>query len=90
LWRGDRPEAANHFTDDDLVAVSLLGIVLDAEAAIAILENGAEELNGLVVKVPNGVSLWEVDRAVVDDGSDADRLWSRLTEIRDVGPVTAE
>jgi hypothetical protein len=86
---GDRPETANHFTGDDLVAVSMLGIVFDAEAAIAILETDAEELNSLLVNVPNGVSLWEVDRAVVDDGSDADRLWNRLTDIREVGPVTA-
>jgi Family of unknown function (DUF6308) len=67
----------------------MLGIVFDAEAAVAILDDRAKELNGLLAKVPNRVSLWEVDRAVVDDGSDADQLWHRLITIGKVGPVAA-
>jgi hypothetical protein len=86
---GDRSEVADRFTADDLVAVSMLGVEIHPQAAIAILETQATELNGLLAEIPNHVDLWDVPEAVVTDNSPADRLWHSLVAIHGIGPVIA-
>jgi hypothetical protein len=86
---GDRAEAANQFTADDLVAVSMLGVTVHAEAALDILEHHATEFNGLLARIPTNVDLWDVPPKVVDTGSAADMLWHRLDDVAGVGWVIA-
>ena len=86
---GDRPEIANTFTAEDIVAVSLLSVNIPGNAALAILEEHAEELNEHLSHLPVGVDLWAAPRQVVKPGSHADQLWQLLVEISDIGWVTA-
>jgi hypothetical protein len=86
---GSHPDIAHRFTADDLVAVSMLGVDIHPKAAIAILVDQADDLNGLLREIPNDVDLWEVTPDVVDDGSSAARLWDRLDGLHGVGWVIA-
>lgn len=84
---GDRPETADTFTGEDIVAVSLLSIRIPGRVALQVLDNRAFE--GLLGEIPVDVDLWEADERDVAAGSPADDLWHRLESIDGIGWVTA-
>lgn len=86
---GRRQEDPNCFTSDDLVAVSFLSIAVPAAAAHRALVDQAEELHGLLAKIPN-VDLVDIDHETINRDWPAWRLWHLLTTGRDgIGWVTA-
>ncbi|MGB3412443.1 MAG: DUF6308 family protein [Microthrixaceae bacterium] len=87
---GDRPEVANHFTAEDIVAVSMLSVDIPGRASLEILDFRAGELNELLAGIPTGLDLWddEAEKAIAE-GSSSRVLWDELMEIEQVGWVTA-
>jgi hypothetical protein len=87
---GDRPEAANAVTADDLIAVQTLSVTIPAEAALDLLEGrlGAR-LSDLLYEIPNRVDMAEADAADLAPGSPADAAWRLLTGQPGIGWVTA-
>ncbi len=54
-WRGgDRPEIASQFTAEDLLAVSMLSVPIDAYCALHVLRYQAGELNAMPAQNPLG------------------------------------
>jgi hypothetical protein len=86
---GDRPEIADRFTSDDVVAVSLLSVRLPGRASLALLDQRPAEFNALLGEIPTELDLWDADEAVIAPGSAAGRLWSLLDGLPGVGWVTA-
>jgi hypothetical protein len=86
---GDRPEVADRFTSDDVVAVSLLSVRIPGQAALQLLDAQANELNVLLSGIPVGSDLWQAPEEAVAPGSSADRLWRRLDDVPGIGWVTA-
>ena len=86
---GDAESVANHFTGDDVVAVSLLDVNIPGSAALELLVHRADRLNGLLADVPRDLDLHAATVDQIGPGSAADRLWSALVEIPEVGWVTA-
>jgi hypothetical protein len=86
---GDRPESADRFTSEDVVAVSLLSVRIPGQAALALLERRPAEFNALLAELPNGVDLWAADEATIAPGSAADQLWHLLVELPGIKWVTA-
>lgn len=60
---GARPEVADTFTADDVIAVSLLGVAVPGPAAVLLLADRAAEYNGLLAAIGP-----DRDLADVDDG----------------------
>ncbi len=86
---GDRPEIADRFTADDIVAVSLLSVRIPGRAALQVLASQARDLNALLSDIPVELDLWEAPEQVVAPGSPADRLWRQLDGFPGVSWVTA-
>ena len=86
---GDRSEAAERFTSEDIVAVSLLGVRIPGRPALEILDLQAREFNALVGGIPQRVDLWEADEESVGPDSAAARLWRQLVDLPGVNWVTA-
>ena len=84
---GDASKVADTFTPADLVAVSLLSVDVPGRAALRILETRAEELNGLLEKIPHDRELRDAADSEIGPGSAADDLWSAARKAG-VGPVT--
>ncbi|MBD5785055.1 hypothetical protein IF650_02570 [Cellulosimicrobium terreum] len=84
---GDRPEVANRFTAEDLVAVSLLSVNVPPHGAIQLLESRADEFAGLLEEIPRDVDLVALDE--IPEGWAATRLWTALRDIHGIGWVTA-
>lgn len=78
---GDRPETANRFEDDDIVAVSFLGARLPGRAAYAILEDRSEEFGDLLTQIPGDVDLWDAPDEMLGPDSPARQLLERLVEL---------
>jgi uncharacterized protein DUF6308 len=87
---GSRPEVADQFTAEDIVAVSMLSVSIPPEASIQILETRAATLNDLLRGIPREVALWEAGDDVLDtDDAAAGKLCAELKRIDGVGWVTA-
>lgn len=88
---GDRPETANRFTSDDIVAVSLLGVRIPGWAALGILEDqkAADEFTALLARISGELDLWQAPEDDVGPNSSAERLWRRLVDLPGIGWVTA-
>lgn len=86
---GDRPDVADRFTSDDIVAVSLLGVRIPGLPALSILGDREAEFSQMLAGIPAGVDLWEAEEAAVGPGSAADRLWRALVALPGIGWVTA-
>jgi len=84
---GDRPDVANRFTSDDIVAVSLLSVNVSARAAIQILGRGADLLASLLAEIPTDVDLADADEQLIGDRSPATHLWNELRGVAGNGPV---
>lgn len=100
LWRGrwfeqiggggDRPEVANRFTADDLVAVTALSVNVPIRAAWRLLEDTGGRLSALLEGVPQQTDLWEVDARTIARSSEAWKLWDQLKKPHDgIGSVVA-
>lgn len=86
---GDRPETADVFTAEDLVAVSMLSVRVEGGAAIELLLRRSDRLTELLRAIPAHVRLGEL---TVDDLGDtwAPRaLYRELRTIESIGPTTA-
>ena len=82
---GDRPEIADWWTAEDLVAVSMLGVHVPAAAARSILEDDATTLHVLLSQVRPDRDLWEAADQEIDRSSPAWELWRRLDRYHGVG-----
>ncbi len=85
---GDRSGVANVITSADLIAVSTLSIRWDAQPALELLERRSTELTALLAAVPHD-PIHEVADDVLDIGSEADRAWRILVDIRGIGRTIA-
>ncbi|MFF7756009.1 DUF6308 family protein [Streptomyces sp. NPDC007971] len=76
---GDRPEVADRFTAEDLVAVQTLSVTVPAPVALDILEGrlGAR-LSGLLQAIPRDIDMVDAEADVLAEGSPADQAWSLL------------
>lgn len=86
---GDHPDRRDWFDASDLVAVSTLSVDIPAEAAIWILEDGADDLTGFLSQIPADVTLAGAPETLIDDDSPATALWKALEARDGVGWVTA-
>lgn len=83
---GDRPEAADEFTSDDLVAVTLLSVDVPGQAALRILgDHDPDYRNGLSTllrQIPTDIELVDASDEVLKT---AEKLWSRIRQNHNVG-----
>lgn len=85
---GDRPEVADRFTAEDIVAVSLLAVAIPGRAAIEVLETKSWSLNHQLARLPADAEFIH-RRDLLEGGGPADTLWRALTSIDGIGWVTA-
>jgi hypothetical protein len=76
------------FTAMDLVAVTLLEVVVPGDSALDLLVRQPSEYNALLSEIPTDIDLWEAADDVVGPDSAAARLWVRLMSFPDMGWVT--
>ena len=94
---GDRPDAADTLTADDIVAVSFLGMRIKGEAAYGLLETHKKPIRKLLSDIPKDVDLAsltadEAQDLMMSENSAAQRLWNifRNKEAKwHVGPTKA-
>lgn len=76
---GDRPEVADRFTAEDLVAVQTLSVTVPAPVVLDILEGRlGVRLSGLLQAIPWDIDMVDVEADVLAEGSPADQAWSLL------------
>lgn len=85
-WRGggDRPETVNLLTEDDIVAVSFLGMRVTGEAALGLLDTQRENIAELLKEIPHDTDLADVrpndvGKFIGSGRSEASQLWSIFT-----------
>lgn len=82
---GDRPEVADKFVADDLVAVSLLSVNVPARAALYLLDDSTGSLGTALRAIPTDIDLVDAeDNHLVA----ADQLWYEVRSLQDVGRTT--
>ena len=86
---GDRTDVANVITADDIVAVSLLGVRIPGEPALAMLDELRSPISALLAQMPLGVDLWDAAADAVNADSAAHKLWTLLEALPGIGWVTA-
>lgn len=87
---GDRPEVADRFTSDDIVAVAMLAVRIPGRSALALIEDAAAESGRLLGTIPTDVALHEAGAAeLIAPSSAAAQLWQVLVGIPGVSWVTA-
>lgn len=72
------------FTTSDMVAVSMLSVNIPPRAAIRLVDG--HEADTLLAAIGPDRPIWESE---LGDDDAADELWRALTDLEDVGPVTA-
>ncbi|WP_256725998.1 DUF6308 family protein [Streptomyces sp. IMTB 2501] len=76
---GDRPEVADRFTAEDLVAVQTLSVTVPASVALDILEGRlGTQLSGLLHAIPRDIDMVGAGADVLAEGSPADQAWHLL------------
>jgi hypothetical protein len=88
---GDRPETANRFTADDLVAVTTLSVSVPAEVAGQILDEPlGQQLADYLAKIPTSTALADddADQHIATD-SPAQQAWDLLMGCHGISWVTA-
>jgi hypothetical protein len=83
-----RAADANHFTADDLVAVTFLSVEVSPEAAHALLKSGADRFSELLLEVGADRDLADEAEPFDDDGPEW-TLQAALRALPGVGPTTA-
>ncbi|WP_367540215.1 DUF6308 family protein [Streptomyces globisporus] len=89
---GDRRQAANRFTAEDLIAVQTLSVTVTVPAPVAVdlLEGPlGTQLCELLRGIPVAADLSDADASIVADGSPAHQAWSLLESQYKVGWVIA-
>jgi hypothetical protein len=86
---GDRPEVADVFTAEDLVAVSMLSVAIEGRAAIEILDRRSGRLSELLRAVPCGVSLAELAADDLGKSWAPRAVYRELRDVGSIGPTTA-
>lgn len=91
---GDRPDVANVFTSDDLVALSLLDVPVEGPAALELLgfdRLSTRDWSNLLAAVPNDLDATQPEgqEFLRDDGSAAVVLWKTLLEVPRFGTTRA-
>ncbi|BCO62333.1 DUF6308 family protein [Mycobacterium intracellulare] len=79
----------NKFAPSDVLAVEALSVKVPTESAARLLITEADQFNGLLAEVPDGIDLWDVPRSDVEPESAAAQLHTALMELKGVGYVTA-
>lgn len=82
---GDRPDVADKFVADDLVAVSLLSVNVPARAALYLLDDATGSLNAALRAIPTDIELVEAEDNHI---AAADQLWYEVRSLHDVGRTT--
>lgn len=87
---GDRPEVADRFTAEDLVAVQTLSVTVPASVALDLLESrlGAR-LSGLLQAIPWDIDMVDAEADILAEGSPADQAWHLLCAQHGVNWVIA-
>ena len=85
---GDRPEVADNFTAEDLVAVSMLSVTVVGTAALQILETRQRTLHEMLKAIPTDVALTDLDPADLGDSWPVRPLYRELLRIPQVGGTT--
>lgn len=83
------PDHVDRVTADDLVAVTMLSVVVPPRPTIAILGRRSAEITRALADIPADVDLHECDVSLVSPGSPAHRLWTLFESLDGVGWVTA-
>lgn len=86
---GDRPESADRFTAEDLIAVSMLSVSVVGDAALEILETRRQRLHEMLRAIPTGVALTELNATDLGDAWAVRMLYRELLTIADIGETTA-
>ena len=86
---GDRPDVANTFTSDDIVAVSMLSVPVPAAAALQLLEARGPELSDLLAKIPTDVAFAELTADEVGDVWPVRDAYRELLAVPGIGETTA-
>lgn len=88
--------SANRINADDLIAVSMLGVHVPAQASLGILGNLSEKIERLLYRLPANVTFEELTKGEFDQllgkGSPGEELWNLLRQKGDrwkVGQTTA-
>ncbi|MFF4557895.1 DUF6308 family protein [Streptomyces sp. NPDC001422] len=85
---GDHPEAANHFTPADFIAVATLSVDVPVRAALHLLEP-PNPGSRLLLHIPADLELAEAGERHIAESSPAWRLWRSLRDVDGIGPVSA-
>lgn len=80
---GDRPEVVHTLTEEDIVAVSFLGMRVTGEAAFGLLHTHREDITRLLTDIPEDTDLAQVkkddvDKVIGSGQSKASQLWGIL------------
>lgn len=86
---GDRPEVANEFTADDVVAVSLLAVDIGGDAALDLLETRRSRLSGLLRAIPTDVELADLAAENLGDAWSVRAAYRELLSIKRIGETSA-
>lgn len=86
---GDRPEVADKFTADDLVAVSTLAVSVKGDAALALLEHRSEEFGALLAAIPVTDRLADLPADALGESWPVRALYRKLMGLPHVGVTTA-
>lgn len=87
---GGRRVAENRFTAEDFVAVAMLSVSVRAHAVLRVLEpTEPSPYNRLLHEIPADLDLVDAGPEHIAQDSPAWELWTRLQEIRGIGPVGA-
>ncbi len=82
-------ENPDRITERDLVAVTMLDVVVPPRATLWLLGDGQREVSDLLAEIGPDRPIWETaDEELVENAS-ADRLWRRLKRFDEVGSVIA-
>jgi hypothetical protein len=86
---GDRPEIADEFTAEDLIAVSMLSVSVVGDAALEILTTRQRRLHELLRVIPTDVALADLPAADLGDAWPVRSIYRELLSILDIGETTA-
>ncbi|MEU3571278.1 DUF6308 family protein [Kitasatospora sp. NPDC036755] len=95
---GDRPETADRFTADDLLAITMLSVSVEPHGAVELLTDPDGHWHRLLAAIPRDARLEDPSRApLIAPGGPAAELWERLANPHGtypgkpdgVGPVVA-
>jgi hypothetical protein len=82
---GDNELTRDEITTDDLIAVSMLGVVVPPRAALQMLDSDGHRISKLLRMIPCGVDLVEAGTQDIGEDSPAWELWSLISTYPGLG-----